>query len=153
MNEQTVSQGVVAQVQSLKHRVFINVHLYKRQLCLKGWWAGACHPRLSLPFPHTNALWCHGCSLPPSIMLITCLLLLPTPHLPITVAVHFVLWFILLFPFRCVSHRHLLNSHEPRVPRTFHSAPPPVASHNSYFLVATLSSDWLTFNNCLLCFD
>lgn len=52
MNEQTVSQGVVAQVRSLEHRVFINVHLYKRQLCLNGWWAGACHPRLSLPLPH-----------------------------------------------------------------------------------------------------
>ena len=54
MNEQTVSQGVVAQVQSLEHRVFINVHLYERQLCLKADGQVRAHPRLSLRLPHTQ---------------------------------------------------------------------------------------------------
>lgn len=49
-----VSQRIVVQVQSLEHRVFINVHLYKRQLCLSGWWASACAPTLSPPLPRTQ---------------------------------------------------------------------------------------------------
>lgn len=99
-------------------------------------------PRLSLPLPCTQGFvtsWLFSASFHQVDNLSS---LAPhPPHLPITVAVHFVLWFILLFPFHYVSHGHLLNRHEPQVPRTFHSAPPPLASHNSYFSAAALSSD------------
>lgn len=100
-------------------------------------------PRLSLPLPRTQGFmtsWLFSASF---LQVDNLSSLAPHPHhhLPITVAIHFVLWFILLFPFHYVSHGHLLNHHEPQVPRMFHSAPPPLESHNSYFSAATLSSD------------